>query len=182
MKLLPTTIEGVLLVESRVYHDDRGFFNEVHHASKLAAEGFTTNFVQDNHSRSGKNVLRGLHFQSRNPQGKLVRPVTGSIFDVAVDLRRSSPTFGRWYGTTLEAGDGRQLWIPPGLAHGFLVMSGSADVMYKCSELYDLDSDKVLAWNDPTVGITWPIEKGVTPLLSPRDAAAPPLSDITTFD
>lgn len=182
MKLLPTTIDGVLLVESRVYHDSRGFFNEVHHAEKLAAEGFTADFVQDNHSRSGKNVLRGLHFQSSNPQGKLVRPVTGSIFDVAVDLRRSSPTFGHWYGTTLEAGDGRQLWIPPGLAHGFLVLSESADVMYKCSALYNLASDMVLAWNDPTVAITWPIEQGVVPLLSPRDASAPLLSDITTFE
>lgn len=182
MKLLPTTIEGVLLVESRVIRDERGFFNEVHHADKLAAEGFNTRFVQDNHSRSAKNVLRGLHFQSNKPQGKLIRPVTGSIFDVAVDLRRSSPTFGRWYGTTLEAGDGRQLWIPPGLAHGFLVLSGSADVMYKCSEIYDQASDCVLAWNDPTVAITWPLEHDVTPLLSARDAAAPGLSDIFTFE
>jgi dTDP-4-dehydrorhamnose 3,5-epimerase len=181
MKLLPTTIDGVLLVESRVHHDDRGFFNEVHHAQKLAAEGFAVHFVQDNHSRSVKHVLRGLHFQTSNPQGKLVRPVTGAIFDVAVDLRRTSPTFGRWYGTTLEAGDGRQLWIPPGLAHGFLVLSDVADVMYKCSELYDQASDSVLAWNDPTVGITWPLKPEVVPILSPRDARAPLLSDIATF-
>lgn len=182
MRLLPTTIDGVMLVESRVIRDDRGFFNEVHHAEKLAAEGFTTQFVQDNHSRSAQHVLRGLHFQTKNPQGKLVRPVTGAIFDVAVDLRRSSPTFGRWYGTTLEAGDGRQLWIPPGLAHGFLVLSDNADVMYKCSEVYDLASDSVLAWYDPDVAITWPLPPDVLPLLSPRDAAAPPLSKIPTFE
>lgn len=182
MKLLPTTIDGVLLVESRVFRDERGFFNEVHHTEKLSAEGFNTRFVQDNHSRSAKNVLRGLHFQTNNPQGKLVRPVSGSIFDVAVDLRRSSPTFGHWYGTTLEAGDGRQLWIPPGLAHGFLVLSGSADVMYKCSEIYDQASDQVLAWNDPLVAITWPLEDGVTPLLSERDSTAPLLADIPTFE
>jgi dTDP-4-dehydrorhamnose 3,5-epimerase len=182
VKAFPTTIKDVLLVESRVFRDDRGFFTEVHHVAKLAAEGFTAHFVQDNHSRSTKDVLRGLHFQTTQPQGKLVRPVTGVIFDVAVDLRRSSPTFGHWYGTTLEAGDGRQLWIGPGLAHGFLVLSDRADVTYKCTEYYDAASDAVLAWNDPSIAIHWPLAPGSVPLLSQRDAAAPPLAEIRTFE
>lgn len=182
MKVLPTTIEGVVIIESRIFRDDRGYFNEVHHTAKLAAEGFHATFVQDNQSGSAKNVLRGLHFQTTRPQGKLVRAVNGAIFDVAVDLRRSSPTFGRWYGTTLEAGDGRQLYIPPGLAHGFFVLTDWADVSYKCTELYDLDSDSVVAWNDPTIGVQWPVGDGVTPVLSPRDAAAPAFADIKTFE
>ena len=181
MKVVPTTIEGVVIIESKIFRDDRGYFNEIHHAGKLAAEGFDATFVQDNQSGSGKNVLRGLHFQTTRPQGQLVRAVNGSIFDVAVDLRRSSPTFGQWYGTTLDAGDGRQLYIPPGFAHGFYVLSDWADVSYKCTELYDLESESVVAWNDPAMGVAWPIPTGVTPVLSPRDAAAPAFADIKTF-
>lgn len=182
MKVYNTAIGGVLVVESPVYRDDRGFFTEVHHIEKFAALGLRPEFVQDNHSRSGKHVLRGMHFQSVQPQGKLIRPVSGTIFDVAVDLRKSSSTFGQWFGTTLEAGDGKQLWIPPGLAHGFLVLSESADVSYKCTTLYDAAADAVLAWNDPDVGIKWPLPSGVVPILSEKDAIAPLFSTTQAFE
>lgn len=181
MKVHATSIDGVLVVESPVLRDARGFFTEVHHAAKFEAMGLHTHFVQDNHSRSGKHVLRGMHFQKSQPQGKLIRPVSGTIFDVAVDLRRSSGTFGQWFGTTMEAGDGKQLWIAPGLAHGFLVLSESADVSYKCTTLYDASSDAVLAWNDPAIGIEWPLPDGVCPILSAKDANAPLLTSVDAF-
>lgn len=181
MKVHSTHIDGVAIVESPVFRDDRGFFTEVHHAAKFAAMGIVSPFVQDNHSRSDKHVLRGLHFQHNDPQGKLVRPVSGSIFDVAVDLRRSSATFGQWYGLTMEAGDGKQLWIAPGLAHGFLVLSETADVSYKCTTLYDASSDAVLAWNDPALGIDWPLPHAVAPILSAKDANAPLLANVSPF-
>lgn len=181
MKAQTTPIDGVVIVESPVFRDDRGFFTEVHHEAKFAAIGLDVTFVQDNHSRSGQHVLRGLHFQRTQPQGKLIRPVTGRIFDVAVDLRQSSPTYGQWFGTIMEAGDGRQLWIAPGLAHGFLVLSEVADISYKCTTVYDQASDSVLAWNDPTVAIDWPLQPGVTPLISGKDANAPLFDAIETF-
>ncbi len=181
MKVVPTTLNDVLLIESPVFKDDRGFFVEVHHAEKFAALGLPTQFVQDNHSRSNGGVLRGLHFQRENPQGKLVRPVHGTIFDVAVDLRQSSNTFGKWFGVTLDAGDGRQMWIPPGCAHGFLVLSNSADVSYKCTTLYHGASDATLLWNDAAVGVRWPLAPGQLPLLSNKDSAAPPFHSITPF-
>ncbi|MEO7999261.1 MAG: dTDP-4-dehydrorhamnose 3,5-epimerase [Gemmatimonadaceae bacterium] len=181
MKVHETGIDGVLVVESPVYRDGRGFFTEVHHSEKFAVIGLPTEFVQDNHSRSGQNVLRGMHFQRVRPQGKLIRPVSGTIFDVAVDMRQSSSTFGHWFGTTLEAGDGKQLWIAPGMAHGFLVLSEFADVSYKCTTLYDAASDGVMAWNDPAVGIDWPLPAGVAPILSGKDASAPLFSSVEAF-
>jgi dTDP-4-dehydrorhamnose 3,5-epimerase len=178
LKAIPTKIEGVVIVESPVFADERGAFTEVFHADKFAALGLPMQWAQDNHSRSVANVLRGLHFQRTNPQGKLVRAVRGRIFDVAVDIRDGSPTFGKWFGVTLEAGDGRQLYIPPGLAHGFLVLSADADVSYKCTTVYDAASDTSLLWSDSAIDIGWPLPIGVAPLLSPKDAAAKVLSAI----
>lgn len=181
MKLVPTSLDGVVVLEAPVYADPRGFFTEVWHADKFAELGLPTTWAQDNHSRSTRHILRGLHFQRENPQGKLVRPVTGVIYDVAVDLRRSSPNFGRWYGTTLEAGDGRQLYIPPAFAHGFLVLSEHADVSYKCTTVHHGPSDGAVAWNDPAIGIEWPLPAGVTPLISAKDGAAPLLAAVEPF-
>ena len=176
MKVVETPLAGLLLVESPVFRDDRGYFAEVFHQEKFRSLGLPTEFVQDNHSLSSKGVLRGLHFQREQPQGKLVRAVQGEIFDVAVDLRRDSRTFGEWFGTTLQAEDGRQLWIPPGFAHGFYVLSENANVSYKCTTLYHGPSDGSLLWNDATLGIQWPLSNGDTPLLSAKDAAAPQFS------
>lgn len=181
MKVVATSVPGVLVIEAPVFRDDRGFFTEVHHADKFAALGIPSVFVQDNHSHSAGNVLRGLHFQLEQPQGKLVRPVTGVIFDVAVDLRRSSEYFGRWTGVRMRAGDGRQLWVPPGFAHGFLVLSESADVSYKCTTVYHGPSDRSLAWNDPRIGIEWPVPAGLSPLLSEKDARAPGLDQCEVY-
>lgn len=178
----PTELSGVLVIRSPVYHDVRGFFTEVFHASKFEKLGLPTRFAQDNHSRSTFNVLRGLHYQLERPQGKLVRPASGIIFDVAVDLRRSSSHFGKWIGTTLEAGDGRQVWIPPGFAHGFLVLSEAADVMYKCTTSYHAESSRCVRWDDAQIGIRWPVPYGVRPILSEADAAAPSLSAITCYE
>jgi dTDP-4-dehydrorhamnose 3,5-epimerase len=170
----PTAVDGVLVVAAPVFGDGRGFFTELFHAEKFAALGLPSTFVQDNHSRSARHTLRGLHLQLEpHAQGKLVRPVSGVIFDVAVDVRPLSPSYGRWAGVTLEAGDGRALWVPPGCAHGFLVLSEEADVVYKCTGVYHPGSERALAWDSPAVGITWPLPPGVPPMLSPRDAAAP---------
>lgn len=182
MKVSTTTLDGVLVVEMPVFRDDRGFFTEVHHAEKFAALGLPSEFRQDNHSRSIRHTLRGLHYQLHEPQGKLVRVVTGAIFDVAVDLRRSSPTFGQWCGVQLEEGDGRQLWIPPGFGHGFVVLSQSADVSYKCTTPYHAPSDRSVAWNDPTIAVRWPLAPGVQPLLSAKDEAAPRLALADVFE
>lgn len=182
MRVAETTLPGVLLVESKVFGDARGFFVETFHESKFRAIGLPTAFAQDNHSRSAQHTLRGLHFQLEQPQGKLIRPVTGSIFDVAVDVRRSSATFGQWYGTTLNAGDGRQLWVPPGFAHGFLVLTESADVTYKCTTEYHPTSERSIRWNDPTIGIEWPLSPGSTPQLSARDVEAPLFAQADVFE
>jgi dTDP-4-dehydrorhamnose 3,5-epimerase len=173
VKVEATALPGVLLVEPVVHRDARGFFLETYHAGKYAAAGIDAVFVQDNHSRSEGPILRGLHAQSRRPQGKLVRAIEGTIFDVAVDIRRGSPTFGRWFGCELSAANCRQLWIPEGFAHGFCVVAGPVQVEYKCTALYDRDDELAIAWNDPEIGIAWPI---ASPLLSPRDAAAPTLA------
>jgi dTDP-4-dehydrorhamnose 3,5-epimerase len=182
MRTTPTSLPDVLVVEAPVFTDDRGFFTEVFHADKFASLGLPLVFLQDNHSRSAQHTLRGLHYQLHEPQGKLVRAVTGRIFDVAVDVRRASPTFGQWAGVVLEGGDGKQLWIPPGFAHGFLVLSESADVSYKCTTVYHGPSDRGIAWNDPTIAIDWPIPAGVAPRLSPKDAAAVTLSAATVYE
>jgi len=173
MRLVETPLAGVLRVEPRVHQDERGFFLEVFHAGKFEAQGLAVAFVQDNHSQSRRGTLRGLHLQTRAPQGKLVRCVEGEIFDVAVDVRVGSPGFGRWHGERLSAANFQQLWIPPGFAHGFCVLSERAQVEYKCTTLYDPESDLAIAWNDPALGVEWPLAE---PLLSAKDAAAPPLA------
>jgi len=171
MQVTTTAIEGVLLLSPKVFGDSRGFFFESFNARVFAeATGLQLNFVQDNHSRSARMVLRGMHFQVNRPQGKLVRVVRGEVFDVAVDIRRDSPTYGRWVGERLSETNQRQLWVPPGLAHGFLVLSDSADFLYKTTDYYDPTSERCLAWNDPTVGIDWPLD-GQTPALSGKDEA-----------
>lgn len=176
MRVTPTALPEVLIVKSAVLSDDRGFFMELFHATKFAALGLPTSFEQDNHSRSGKDTLRGLHYQLHSPQGKLIRTAAGRIFDVAVDVRHSSSNFGKWVGVVLEGGDGQQLWIPPGFAHGFLVLSETADVSYKCTTVYDAPSDRVIAWNDAEIAIDWPLPVGVLPRLSAKDSAAPTLA------
>lgn len=177
----PTELPEVFVVRSPVHGDSRGFFTEVFREDSFAEMGLPTQFAQDNHSRSARNVLRGLHFQLEDPQGKLVRVVSGKIFDVAVDIRRSSSRYGKWIGVTLEAGDGRQLWVPPGFAHGFLVLSESADVTYKCTTLYHAASSGAIRWDDPEIGVDWPRLGAASPVLSPADASAPTLSSAVWF-
>jgi dTDP-4-dehydrorhamnose 3,5-epimerase len=173
MNFLETELPGVVIVESKRFGDDRGFFMETYHSEKFAAGGIPSAFLQDNHSRSVKGVLRGLHYQEPRAQGKLVRAVTGTIFDVAVDIRRGSSSFGKWVGVILSEENGRQLWVPPGFAHGFQVLSETADVVYKCTELYDPAGDRSILWSDPEIGIEWPL---AAPLLSSKDAVAPTLA------
>jgi dTDP-4-dehydrorhamnose 3,5-epimerase len=176
MKVTPTAIEGVLIIEPKVFGDERGFFFESFNQRAFnEAVGHAVDFVQDNHSRSAKGVLRGLHFQ-RPPhaQGKLVRVTQGSVFDVAADTRPDSPTFGRWVGVELSGANHRQMWIPAGLAHGFLVTSDSADFLYKTTDYYRPESEGSVRWDDPDLAIAWPLD-GITPALSAKDAAAPTL-------
>lgn len=171
MKATPTAIADVLLIEPRVFGDARGFFYESFNARAFAqATGVDLGFVQDNHSKSARGVLRGLHYQSQRPQGKLVRVVAGEVFDVAVDIRPQSPTYGQWVGEILSASNHRQLWIPPGLAHGFLVLSDSAEFLYKTTDYYAPEYERCLAWDDPTINIIWPLN-GAVPLVSAKDAA-----------
>ena len=169
MRVLPTELPGVLIVEPDVHRDARGFFLETFHERKYAEAGITARFVQHNHSHSGRHTLRGLHAQLRRPQGKLVRAIMGEMFDVAVDIRRRSPTFGRWVGVTLSGDNFRQLWIPPGFVHGFCVLSERLHVDYKCTDFYDGSDELAVAWNDPDIGIEWPVE---APVLSEKDRAA----------
>ncbi|KMT64643.1 dTDP-4-dehydrorhamnose 3,5-epimerase [Catenovulum maritimum] len=168
MKVIQTAIKDVLIIEPKVFGDQRGFFLETFQAKRYQELcGITTPFVQDNHSRSQKNVLRGLHFQKTKPQGKLVRVVQGEVFDVAVDIRKDSPTYGQWAGIILSEDNKRQLWVPPGLAHGFIVLSETADFEYKCTDYYDPSDEGCLAWDDPTINIEWP--QGICPQLSEKD-------------
>jgi dTDP-4-dehydrorhamnose 3,5-epimerase len=175
MKLIPTAIPDVVLIEPDVYRDPRGFFLETWHERKYAEAGIVGPFVQDNHSHSRRGALRGLHAQLRRPQGKLVRVVAGEVFDVAVDIRRGSPTFGKWVGDRLSGENLRQLWIPPGFAHGFCVLSESVHFEYKCTDFYDASDEIAIAWNDPEIGVEWPIQD---PTLSKKDAAAPRLAEV----
>lgn len=175
MRFLATELPGVIVVEPDVHRDDRGFFLETYHREKYCAGGIDVTFVQDNHSRSVRGTLRGLHAQRRRPQGKLVRVLSGEIFDVAVDIRRGSATFRRWTGVTLSADNFRQMYVPAGFAHGFCVLSDAAEVEYKCTELYEPDDEIGLLWNDPEIGIRWPVRE---PLLSAKDRAARPLAEI----
>lgn len=174
-------IPDVILFRPKLFGDERGFFLESWNREKFATAGFDWEFVQDNHSRSAQHILRGMHYQVRNTQGKLVRVTRGAVFDVAVDLRRSSPTFGKWVGAELSESNQHLLWVPPGFAHGFLVLSPSADFQYKCTDYYAPAHERSLAWNDPQVGIDWPLPAGATPSLSAKDAAGLTLRDAETF-
>ena len=181
MQITPTAIPDVVVIEPRVVRDERGFFLETVQAHKYTAAGVHAPLLQDNHSGSRRGVLRGLHYQVRCPQGKLVSVIAGEVFDVAVDLRRSSPTFGKWVGLTLTAESRRQVWIPPGFAHGFYTVSEWAEVCYKVTDFYNPDCERTLLWNDPAVGVRWPLDGGA-PLLSPKDARGLPLAELEVFD
>ena len=180
MKIIPTPLAGLVLLEPRVFGDDRGFFYESFNARSFAElTGVQAAFVQDNHSRSARNVLRGLHYQIEQAQGKLVRVSSGAVFDVAVDLRKSSATFGQWYGVELSADNKRQLWIPPGFAHGFMVTSEHAEFLYKTTDYWAPEHERAVLWNDPAIGIEWPLDGA--PLLSAKDQAAVPLAAAEVF-
>ncbi len=180
MKFIETAIAGPVIIEPRVFGDDRGFFMESWNARAFAEAGLDLDFVQDNHSRSARGVLRGLHFQNPNPQGKLVRVTAGRAWDVAVDIRRSSPTFGQWVGVELSAENKRIFWVPPGFAHGFVALEDGTDFLYKCTTPYDPANEHSLLWNDPIVAVDWPIE-GLEPQLSAKDIAGKPLQEIVAF-
>lgn len=180
MKIIETSIEGLLILEPRVFGDERGFFLESWNRKVFADLGLDLDFVQDNHSRSARGVLRGLHFQNPNPQGKLVRVINGRAWDVAVDLRSGSPTFGKWEGLELSAENKRMFWVPPGFAHGFVALEDGTDFVYKCTGYYDPAHEHSLLWNDPAVGIEWPLE-GIEPQRSAKDEAGKPLSEIEAF-
>ncbi|SOD40070.1 dTDP-4-dehydrorhamnose 3,5-epimerase [Nitrosovibrio sp. Nv4] len=183
MKIITTSIPDVLIIEPRVFGDSRGFFFESFNQKDFSqATGLDVNFVQDNHSRSAKGVLRGLHYQIRQPQGKLVRVVRGAVFDVSVDIRKSSPTFGRWVGMELTEDNYRQLWVPPGFAHGFYVLSESADFLYKTTDYYVPDLERSLLWNDPGIAVSWPIGAGTQPIISAKDTKAARLADAEIFE
>ena len=182
MRFARTSIPDVLLIEPTVFGDERGFFMETFQAREFESVGISNAFVQDNHSGSRRCTLRGLHYQIRHVQGKLVRVVAGEIFDVVVDLRRSSPTFGQWAGEFISAQNKRQLWIPKGFAHGFLVVSEWAEVVYKATDFYAPEWERSLLWSDPEIGITWPIPQGGIPIVSAKDAQGKPLSDAEVFD
>ncbi|MBN1607894.1 MAG: dTDP-4-dehydrorhamnose 3,5-epimerase [Polyangiaceae bacterium] len=180
MQFRPTEIPDVVVIEPRVFHDARGFFMETWRAERLAAAGIDVRLVQENHSSSAAGVLRGLHYQIQHAQGKLVRVVRGRVFDVAVDLRRSSPTFGRWVGVWLSEENRLEVWIPPGFAHGFYAAT-LAEVVYHCSDYYACEHERSVRWNDPCVAVQWPLSAGEAPVLSEKDAAAPLLEHADLF-
>ena len=179
MKVIETSLPGVLLLEPKVFRDDRGFFLESYNKRIFERFGIAAEFVQDNHARSRRNVLRGLHYQIRQPQGKLVRIVVGEVFDVAVDLRRRSPTFGRWVGVKLSADSKRMMWIPEGFAHGYLGLANTSEVLYKSTDYYAPDFQRSIAWNDPDLKISWPLQS--EPILSAKDRAAVQLRDAEVY-
>lgn len=181
MKRLDTFIEGLIVLEPQVFKDDRGFFFESYNEEIFRRLGINSRFVQDNHSGSRKGVIRGLHYQICHPQAKLVRVIAGEIFDVAVDIRRSSPTFGKWFGINLSAENKKQLYIPEGFAHGFLVLSDWAEVLYKTTDFYAPECDRVIIWNDPEIAIDWPLN-GLEPILSPKDLKGVRLKDADLFE
>ncbi len=181
MEFTPTKLSGVVRVTPRVFTDERGFFMESWQREKFAAAGIEAEFVQENHSRSRYGVLRGLHYQNPNPQGKLVRVVSGTVFDVVVDLRRGSPTFGQWEGFRLDAFKHEMLWVPAGFAHGFLTLSGEADFIYKVDAFWAPESERTLAWNDPKLGIDWPLPDADI-ILNDKDRAGLSLDDCPTFE
>jgi dTDP-4-dehydrorhamnose 3,5-epimerase len=181
MQIIDTALTDVKILRPEVFGDSRGFFMETFRDSEFREKVADAAFVQDNHSRSGQGVLRGLHYQIRQPQGKLVRVIAGEVFDVAVDIRKGSPEFGRWTGAVLSAENKDMLWVPPGFAHGFYVMSGQAEFVYKCTEYYAPAHERVILWNDPAIGIDWPLPDGRLPVLSPKDAAGVLLKHAEVF-
>ncbi len=182
MEYSPTAIADVVRIKLKLFEDERGFFFESYQSCLFEQMGLPLNFVQDNHVGSKRGVLRGMHYQIQNAQGKLVRVVVGEVFDVAVDLRRSSPTFGRWVGVTLSADSKEQLWIPPGFAHGYYASSERAEVLYKVTDFYAPDWERTLLWNDPDLAITWPIPAGTTPTLSDKDAQGDPFTRAECYE
>lgn len=180
MNLIPTEIEDLVIIEPRVFGDDRGFFMESWNRQAFSEIGLDLDFVQDNHSRSARGVLRGLHYQQPNPQGKLVRVTAGRAWDVAVDLRAGSATYGKWAGIELSAQNKRMFWVPPGFAHGFVSLEDGTDFLYKCTGLYDPNSEHCLAWDDPDIGIEWPLE-GIEPQLSAKDKLGKALAEVEAF-
>jgi len=181
MKFVETSLPCVIRIEPRIFSDERGFFMETWQARRFHDVGIDADFVQDNFSHSSKGTLRGLHYQIQQPQGKLVRVVSGEVFDVAVDLRKSSPGFGQWVGEVLSAKNKNQLWVPPGFGHGFLVLSDMAEFEYKCTDYYAPEFERAIRWDDPDIGIDWPLPDGEQPVLSAKDAAAPFLQDAETY-
>ena len=181
MKIITTRIPDVKIIEPAVFGDPRGFFMESWHSQKFAELGLDLHFVQDNHSRSRQGILRGLHYQMLQTQGKLVRVTSGCVFDVAVDIRKSSPTFGKWVGVELSEENQRQMWVPPGFAHGFVVTSESADFLYKTTDYYAPEYERCIAWDDPMIDIDWPLVDGQAPLVSAKDAAGNLWQDAETF-
>jgi dTDP-4-dehydrorhamnose 3,5-epimerase len=181
VRLVDTNLPEVKIVEPRVFGDDRGFFLESWSARAFAEAGIDATFVQDNHSRSGRGVLRGLHYQIRQAQGKLVRVTAGRVFDVVVDIRRSSPRFGQWTGVEISAENKRQLWVPPGFAHGFLSLEDGTDFLYKCTDYYAPEHDRAILWSDRAIGIDWPLDGIGEPIISEKDKAAPGLPDAEVY-
>ena len=181
MELEPTRLPEVVLIKPRVFGDTRGFFFETWHQQDFAAAGISVPFVQDNHSRSVRYTLRGLHYQIEHPQGKLVRVSRGEVFDVAVDFRRSSPRLGQWVGVVLSEANHYMLWVPPGFAHGYLALSEEVDFLYKCTDYYVPRHERAIRWNDPRIGVKWPLPVGVAPLLSSKDTAAPLFAQAELF-
>ena len=180
MRIIETSLTDVKIIEPTVFGDERGFFMETWSQRAFAEHGIEQNFVQDNHSRSARGVLRGMHYQIKHPQGKLVRVTQGEVFDVAVDMRKSSPQFGQWVGVELSDKNKRQLWVPPGFAHGFLVLSETADFQYKCTDIYAPEYERSLIWNDPDVGIDWPLND-LTPQLADKDKAGLLFNECDTY-
>ena len=181
MNFIPTLLPGVLLIEPKVFQDERGFFLESYQKKKFAEAGIPFDFVQDNHSKSCQGVLRGLHYQIRQPQGKLVRVVSGEVFDVAVDIRKHSPTFGKWFGAYLSAENKQMLWVPVGFAHGFYVTSPEAEFLYKTTDYYAPQWERTILWNDPAINIQWPLQSGA-PSLSPKDVTGALLAEAEIFE
>jgi len=182
MQFIGTELPDVILIQPKIFEDERGFFLESYQKERFFAAGIHADFIQDNHSASTKGVLRGLHYQIRQPQGKLVRVVVGEVYDVAVDLRRHSPTFGRWVGEILSSEKKNQLWVPPGFAHGFYVTSEKAEILYKATDYYAPQWERSLLWNDPALGIDWPIINGEPPILSAKDRQGALLSEAETYE
>lgn len=182
MNIIPTDIPGPVIIEPQIFGDDRGFFMETYQKRNFEAAGLPTDFAQDNHSGSRKGTLRGVHYQLVRPQGKLVRVVVGEVYDVAVDLRRSSPNFGRWAGLRLSAENKRIFWVPPGFGHAFYVLSDWAEFLYKATDFYAPEWERTILWNDPQIGIDWPLLDGQPPLVSAKDAAGRPLNQAETFE